>query len=77
MVPINVRVRRQLVEERMKKLEAYADEFKYNTLEINDSQFGIITSGVSYNYSKEVFPNYSFLKLGMVWPLQETSRKIL
>jgi len=69
MVPVNVRVRRQLVEDRMKKLEAYADEFKYNILEINHSQFGIITSGVSYSYSKEVFPNYSFLKLGMVWPL--------
>jgi indolepyruvate ferredoxin oxidoreductase, alpha subunit len=69
MVPVNVRVRRQVIEERMKKLEAYADEFKYNTMEINDRQFGVITSGVSYNYTKEVFPNYSYLKLGMIWPL--------
>ncbi len=69
MVPVNVRVRRLLIEERMKKLEAYADEFKYNVMEINDRQFGVITSGVSYNYTKEVFPNYSYLKLGMVWPL--------
>ena len=30
---------------------------------------GVITSGVSYLYTKEVFPDYSYLKLGMVWPL--------
>jgi len=69
MVPINVRVRRKIVEERMKKLEAYADTFKYNTMEINSREIGVITSGVSYLYTKEVFPQYSYLKLGMVWPL--------
>ena len=69
MVPANVRVRRKLVEERMRKLEIYADAFKYNTMEINDPNIGIITSGVSYLYTKDVFPGYSYLKLGMVWPL--------
>ena len=69
MVPIYVRMRRVVVEERMKKLEAFADEFKYNVMEINDPKIGVITSGVCYNYTKEVFPNYSYLKLGMVWPL--------
>lgn len=69
MVPIYVRQRRPLVEERMKKLEAFANEFKYNVMEINDPKIGVITSGVCYNYSKEVFPEYSYLKLGMVWPL--------
>ena len=53
----------------MRKLEAYADEFKYNTMEINDPNIGVITSGVSYLYTKDVFPEYSYLKLGMVWPL--------
>lgn len=69
MVPANVRARRKFIEERMRKLEAYADEFKYNNIEINDSSTGIIASGVSYLYAKEVFPEYSFLKLGMIWPL--------
>jgi len=69
MVPIYVRIRRRLVEERMKKLEAFADEFKYNILEMNDPKVGVITSGVCYNYTKEVFPQYSYLKLGMAWPL--------
>ncbi|HVN23769.1 MAG TPA: indolepyruvate ferredoxin oxidoreductase subunit alpha [Syntrophorhabdales bacterium] len=69
MVPANVRVRRPIVEERMKKLEAFADKFKGNKMEINDKNVGVITSGAAYMYTKEVFPSYSYLKLGMVWPL--------
>ena len=69
MVPIYVRERRPLVEERMKKLEAFADKFQHNMMEINDPKIGVITSGVCYNYTKEVFPEYSYLKLGMIWPL--------
>ncbi len=69
MVPVNVRVRRKFVEERMKKLSEFADTWKHNVMEINDPSIGVITSGASYMYTKEVFPEYSFLKLGMVWPL--------
>lgn len=69
MVPANVRPRRKAVEERMKKLEAFADKTKLNKMEINSKTYGIIASGAAYMYSKEVFPEYSFLKLGMVWPL--------
>jgi len=69
MVPAYVRVRRKFVEERMRKLEAYADKFKYNVMEINDTKIGVISSGAAYLYTKEVFPEWSYLKLGMVWPL--------
>jgi len=69
MVPANVRVRRKIIEERMRKLEAYADGFSGNVMEINDSGVGVITAGAAYMYTKEVFPRYSYLKLGMVWPL--------
>jgi indolepyruvate ferredoxin oxidoreductase, alpha subunit len=69
MVPAWVRLRRKAIEERMKNLEKYADEFPYNIMEINDPKIGVITSGASYMYMKEIFPNYSYLKLGMVWPL--------
>ena len=38
-------------------------------MEINDPSVGVITAGAAYMYTKDVFPNYSYLKLGMVWPL--------
>ena len=70
MVPMYARIKRVAIEERTAKLAAYADtEFPYNVMEINDPSIGFISSGVSYLYTKEVFPGYSFLKLGMVWPL--------
>ncbi len=69
MVPAYVRIRRKIVEERMRSLETYADEFPYNVMEINDPRIGVISAGAAYTYTKEVFPNYSYLKLGMVWPL--------
>lgn len=70
MVPMYARVRRILVEERIGKLASYADEeFPYNVMEINDPSIGFIASGVTYLHTKEVFPQYSFLKLGMTWPL--------
>ena len=70
MVPMYARVRRILVEERIGKLATYADEeFPYNVMEINDPSIGFIASGVTYLHTKEVFPQYSFLKLGMTWPL--------
>ena len=69
MVPMNVRAARIRVEERIQKLETYADEFKYNKMEFNDTKIGFIASGVTYNYTKEIFPEWSSLKLGMVWPL--------
>lgn len=69
MVPANARVRRKIVEERTKKLEEYADKFKFNKMELNDRNIGVIAAGASYMYTKEVFPDWSYLKLGMVWPL--------
>ncbi len=70
MLPIFSRARRVLVEERIGKLASYADdEFPYNSIEINDPSIGFICSGVTYLYTKDVFPQYSFLKLGMAWPL--------
>ena len=64
------RVKRVAIEERTANLSEYGDtEFPFNKMEINDTSIGFISSGVSYLYTKDVFPQYSFLKLGMVWPL--------
>jgi indolepyruvate ferredoxin oxidoreductase alpha subunit len=70
MVPMYARIRRIFVEERIGKLASYAEEeFPYNEMEINDPSVGFISAGVTCLYTKEIFPQYSFLKLGMVWPL--------
>ena len=69
MFPSYARIRHGVIEERLLKLKEFAEQFPGNRMEINDPAIGIITAGISYQYAKEVFPNYSYLKLGMVWPL--------
>ena len=69
MLPSFARIRHAVIEERFLKLKEFAEQFPGNRMEIKDPTIGIITGGISYQYSKEVFPNYSYLKLGMVWPL--------
>lgn len=69
MIPAYARDRHILVEERRKQLEHYAETFAGNRVEMNDTSVGIITSGISYQYAKEVFPEASFFKLGMTFPL--------
>jgi indolepyruvate ferredoxin oxidoreductase alpha subunit len=71
MVPAMARLRRIEVEKRLVKLKEFAETFSENKTEINDPDVGIITAGMPYNYAKDVFPNYSYLKLGMVYPLPE------
>jgi indolepyruvate ferredoxin oxidoreductase, alpha subunit len=69
MVPMNARKRRVVVEKRMEDLRQYAETFTENCVEINSKEVGIITAGISYHYAKDVFPECSYLKLGMVYPL--------
>jgi indolepyruvate ferredoxin oxidoreductase alpha subunit len=69
MLPSFARIRHAFIEERFLRLKEFAEQFPGNRMEINDPTIGIISAGISYQYAKEVFPNYSYLKLGMVWPL--------
>ena len=71
MLPINARKRRTFVSERMQRLSEFAETFPENRIEWGDGTRGFITSGISYLYVKEAFPEASVLKLGMVWPLPE------
>lgn len=75
MLPAFGRKRHIRVEERLKELERFSESFDWNIVEKGSEKVGIITSGVSYNYAKEVLPWASFLKLGMVYPIPR--RKIL
>lgn len=71
MVPANARMRHIAVEERRKELAEYAEACPANRMEWADKNIGIITSGILYEYVKEVMPNASVLKLGMTFPLPE------
>jgi indolepyruvate ferredoxin oxidoreductase alpha subunit len=71
MLPANARNRRKFVTERMQRLRDFAEEFPENRIEWGDGTKGFITSGISYLYVKEAFPEAAVLKLGMVWPLPE------
>ena len=78
LMPSNSRPIHIKVEERLKRLKDYAENFKYNTIELKDKKLGIITSGISYQYAKEVFPDASYLKLGMSFPFPfDLTRKFI
>jgi len=71
MLPGHARQRRVMVAERQKNLGVFAETLAENCLEMADTKVGFITSGVSYLYVKEAFPEASVLKLAMVHPLPE------
>ena len=72
MMPANAIRRHPMVEERTRKLAAYAESCDFNRVEMGDTKLGIITSSTSYQYVKEIFGDgASVLKLGMVYPLPE------
>jgi indolepyruvate ferredoxin oxidoreductase, alpha subunit len=69
MIPGNARTMRVKLEEKLDRLRELAESSSLNRLEMRDSSVGIICAGNVYNYVREVLPEASTLKLGMVWPL--------
>ncbi len=69
MSPANAKKRHVIVEERNRRLIEDSYDFPINKVEYNDLSIGIITSGIPYQYVKEVLPDASVLKLGIVNPL--------
>ena len=69
MMPASAIGRHLVVEDRDNKIAIDGCSFPINKMEINDKKIGFITSGVPYQYVKEVCPNASILKLGLVNPL--------
>jgi len=69
MLPGNARRRHFVVEQRMADLAKDAVTMPVNRMELRSASMGIITSGVSYQYVREVLPDASVLKLGLVNPL--------
>ena len=73
MAPANAIAKHPVVEARTKALTEYAESCPLNRVELaNDKSLGIITSGTSYQYVKEIYgDSVSVLKLGLVNPLPE------
>ncbi len=71
MLPAMARKRRVAVEARMLECRKMAETMDCNRIEKGNTKRGFITSGVSYLYVKEAFPDAAVLKLGMCWPLPE------
>ncbi len=69
MMPANAIKRHVFVEQRLKDMAEAANTLDINKMIIKDTKIGFITSGIPYTYVKEVCPDASVLKLGMVHPL--------
>ncbi len=69
MMPGNAKMRHLFVEKRLKDMAEDACSMAINKVVYNDTKIGVITSGIPYQYVKEVLPNASILKLGLVHPL--------
>ncbi len=68
LVPSNARVRHEKVLERLAALEEFSEQTPLNRWEKGSTSVGVITSGVCYQYVKEVLPTASVLKLGFTYP---------
>ena len=72
MMPAFAKGRHVVVEERTKKLIAYAETAPINRTEDNGAEIGVITCGAAYQYAKEALGNtVNYLKLGMTNPLPD------
>ena len=71
MMPASAIGRHLAVEARENRLAQDAKDLPVNKMEINDRSIGFITCGIAYQYVKEVCPNASILKLGLVNPLSK------
>ena len=76
MMPGNAIKRHKVVEEREASLKEFVETTKLNKIENNGSKIGVITSGISYLYSKEALGDkVNYFKLGVSYPLPVNSLK--
>lgn len=72
MMPAMAKGRHVFVEKRMNELAQYGESCPFNRVEMADTDIGVITSGISYQYVKEALgEKVSVLKLGLTNPLPD------
>jgi indolepyruvate ferredoxin oxidoreductase alpha subunit len=70
LLPSHARARRHKVEERLREALAFAETSdRWNPIFRGESEVGVVTSGVSFGYVREAFPEASVLKLGITHPI--------
>ena len=68
-VPIYRRLHRPKLENQLDELRKFAETTSLNRIEDSGDDIGVITSGISYQYIKEVLPEAGILHVGMTFPL--------
>jgi len=69
-IPAIAKIMRVELEKKLEKLTEISEKSSFNKEELeSDKSFGVITSGVSYEYVKEIIPKGNVLKLGMTFPI--------
>lgn len=68
MVPRNAYQKHILIEKRLLSLAKLSETTPLNRIEKGSQKLGFITSGISYHYLKENYPDASYLKLGFTYP---------
>lgn len=71
MMPAMAKKRHVEVEKRIAALGEFSDSCELNRIEWGSKDIGVITSGISYQYAREVFGDVSYLKIGLVYPIPE------
>ncbi len=71
LLPVFARLRHIDLEKRLDRLKEFSETTPLNRLEWGNPELGIICDGVAYQYAREVYPDASFLKLGMVFPFPD------
>lgn len=68
--PANGKALRRKLIDRLKAMEKYSNHAEINAADYNGTKIGVISSGVAYQYAREVFgEDASYLKLGMTFPM--------
>ncbi len=70
MVPSNAIRQHRVLEGRLAEAKGLAENSRFNTIEDNGSEIGIVGSGVGYYYARSILDSakFSWLKLGFVHP---------
>lgn len=72
-LPAIARMRHPVIEQRLVEVAQWSETTAFaqgvHRIDWGDKALGIVTTGIAYQYAREVFPTASILKLGMSYPL--------